>query len=132
MNIILNKLMINNTKIKGFMLLELMLSIVILGIVLIVCLQSASSIVKSSTSANNINTAGFLFNQLLYKINYEVFDSNETTGDFGEKYPNFKWKIKTVPINEYLNQVNMFILWKEHGKTKDLEIITLSNKFKKM
>ncbi|MBN1384584.1 MAG: prepilin-type N-terminal cleavage/methylation domain-containing protein [Elusimicrobia bacterium] len=116
---------------NGFMLLELMISITILGVALVICIQSVSSFLRVSKTSHNITVAGHLSEQILWGVSNGNFAAGENTGNFGDQYPGFEWKVKTEHIDNYIDSVDITILWKEQGIAKYIEIDTLSNRFER-
>ncbi|MBF0376646.1 MAG: prepilin-type N-terminal cleavage/methylation domain-containing protein [Desulfamplus sp.] len=87
-------------KIKGFTLLEIMVSISILALVVVSVFKIQSSIIRLSIAGEFYSTASHLARQKLADIEQEIRDpsmvneisTKELSGDFGDNFPDYNWK----------------------------------------
>ncbi|MBF0573968.1 MAG: prepilin-type N-terminal cleavage/methylation domain-containing protein [Desulfamplus sp.] len=87
-------------KIKGFTLLEIMVSISILALVLVSVFKIQSAIIRLSIAGEFYSTASHLARQKLADIEQEIRDpsmvneisTKELSGDFGDDFPDYKWR----------------------------------------
>jgi general secretion pathway protein I len=78
----------------GFTLLEVMIAIAVLAISLTVIYGSQSQSVSLATESKFNTTAALLLKQKVAELESGVVDLREDEGDFGDEYPNFRWKIE--------------------------------------
>lgn len=79
---------------RGFTLLEVMVAIAILAIALTSLLGSQSQSMLAADEANFSVNSSFLARKKLTELLAEGDDLIDTSGDFGESYPNYYWRIE--------------------------------------
>ncbi|MBF0228427.1 MAG: prepilin-type N-terminal cleavage/methylation domain-containing protein [Desulfamplus sp.] len=87
-------------KIKGFTLLEIMVSISILALVVVSVFKIQSAIIRLSIAGEFYSTASHLARQKLADIEQEIRDpsmvneisTKELSGDFGDDFPDYSWR----------------------------------------
>lgn len=114
----------NNNNKPGFILLEILLALVILGTVFVVSIQAIASYIRTTTSARYLTTATILSQELLANINLNKFNSNSSKGKLDSDYPVYDWEINKTQIADSEYQYKAIIKWNEQGKEKDLTFIT--------
>ncbi len=97
---------------KGFSLLEVMVSVVIIAIIFVSLFRMQSAAIKV-TSAIKFNTiAPALARQLLVQIESDIVNWSKDAGDFGEDFPGFEWTCDILDAQfEEIDVIN-----KEHQK----------------
>ena len=128
-------------KVKGFFLLEVMVAVAILSIGLVVIIESFSLSLRATNSAYNLSTATLLAQKIVSEVRSgEYPDEGETSGDFGEDWPQFRWKLNSVsiPLSDLhpledraveteeadLMKVTISVFWKDRGGQRDLKVTT--------
>ncbi len=77
----------------GFTLLEVMVSLAILGIVLVSVLTLHSQTLEMATATRADHTAAQMAQEVLYaQIEAGIDETLVLSGEFEEKYPGFKWE----------------------------------------
>ncbi len=85
---------------KGFTLLEVMVSVAIIGIALVSLIGSQSQSVSIAASSRFETTASLLAQQKLTELALAGFDElRSTEGDFGEDFPDYRWKIEVEDLS---------------------------------
>lgn len=79
---------------RGFTLLEVMIAISILAISLTVIYGSQSQSVSLATESKFNTAAALLLNMKVAELESGIIDLRSDEGDFGEDYPDFRWKIE--------------------------------------
>jgi len=80
---------------KGFTLLEVMVSVAIIGIALVSLIGSQSQSVSIAASSRFETTASLLAQQKLTELALAGFDElRSAEGDFGDDFPGYLWKIE--------------------------------------
>ena len=78
---------------RAFVLLEVVVSLTLLGLALAAVMRSFTLSLASARQNEIVTTAGFLAQRMLDE--YEVIppDTDSAEGDFGEAYPHYYWRI---------------------------------------
>lgn len=79
---------------RGFTLLEVMIAIAVLAISLTVIYGSQSQSVSLATESKFNTAAALLVNMKVAELEGGIADLRGDEGDFGEDYPDFRWKIE--------------------------------------
>ena len=114
----------------GFTLLEIMVTLAIVGIALVAILRSLAMSVDVNNESKNISIGTLLAKGKMSEVESLGFpDVDETKGDFGETYPNFLWE-KTIHQTEVeeLRKVQITVFWQEGENEKKVELTTYISK----
>ena len=85
----------------GFTLLEVMVSVAIIGIALVSLIGSQSQSVSIATTSRFDTTASLLARQKLTELALAGFeDLRSDEGDFGEDFPGYSWKTEVKDLGE--------------------------------
>ncbi|OGS21148.1 MAG: hypothetical protein A3J83_08795 [Elusimicrobia bacterium RIFOXYA2_FULL_40_6] len=114
---------------NGFILLEALLSLVILGTVLIVSIQALASYTRTTSSAKNMNIAAAQAQTLLTKV-YLNDNKALNLGQPDTEHPDFTSQVNESKISDTESQYEIIIKWNERGTDKDLRVITCKTKNK--
>lgn len=79
---------------RGFTLLEVMVAIAILAIALTTLLGSQGQSMFAADEANFYVNSSFLARKKLTELLAEGSDPIDTSGDFGESYPTYFWRVE--------------------------------------
>lgn len=112
-----------NSESKGFILLEVMLSLVILGVLLVFCIQGISGHIRAGLSSYNISVAASLGQQILAGIHQGGYQNGSCNGKI-EQGTEYDWEVSRNKINEMEARYEVRIKWREHGVEKDLNLVT--------
>ncbi|PLY08910.1 MAG: hypothetical protein C0624_02790 [Desulfuromonas sp.] len=80
---------------KGFTLIELLVAITVAGVALVVVISAFGVAMKNVGLAEDYTVAGLLMKKMLVEMEAATLQPGEEAGDFGERYPRFKWQ-KTI------------------------------------
>jgi general secretion pathway protein I len=104
----------------GFTLLEVMVAMAIIAITLMAVYDSQSASVSRASEAKFTIKASLLTQKKMAEIDMlDAQDITSDSGDFGDEYPGFSWKIDVedssidVPeeVSTHLKQINLTISW---------------------
>jgi general secretion pathway protein I len=85
----------------GFTLLEVMVSVAIIGIALVTLIGSQSQSISVATISRFETTASFLARQKMTELALTGLDDLQSTeGDFGEDFPEFRWQVEVRDLGE--------------------------------
>ena len=85
----------------GFTLLEVMVSVAIIGIALVTLIGSQSQSISIATISRFETTASLLARKKMTELALAGFDDlHSTDGDFGEEFPQFRWKVEVRDLGE--------------------------------
>ncbi len=110
---------------KGFTLLEVMISLLIIAVAFVVLLHSRNKTILVGDYSKNITMATLLASQKITEIEHlETVNSGEEEGDFGDRFPNFRWKteISDTPFNN-IKEIRVIVLWGPEDREREVEII---------
>jgi type II secretion system protein I len=112
---------------KGFMLLELMVSLAILSTGLLTVTRSFISSLGASNYSQQYTLACTLAEEKLNELGQSTDLSEGTTqGSFEEPYLQFSWELEIKPSsNDSLKHVTITVIWKEKGKQRKAKLATL-------
>ena len=111
----------------GFTLLEIMITIAIVGIALVAIMRALAMSVDVCNKSRNISIATLLAKGKMAEVESRGFpDAEEISGDFEEEYPGFKWERSISEIGmEGLRKVVVRVLWQEGESEENVELVTL-------
>lgn len=85
----------------GFTLLEVMVSVAIIGIALVTLIGSQSQSISIATISRFETTASLLARQKMTELALAGFDDLQSAeGDFGEDFPEFRWQVEVRDLGE--------------------------------
>ena len=106
------------------MLMEVMLAAALLGIGLVVIIQSINAALRSSESVANVATASWLLEEKLTEVFQARYDSGLAGGKFGSGWDNFRWETECRRLNENLDDITLSIYWQERNEEKKISAET--------
>ena len=113
----------NSSSIKGFTLLEVMVSLSIVAIVFVSLFKMQSSNILLAGYNKFHSTAPFLARQAITKLQKDLDKDSDLTGDFGESFKGYQWK---ATVSEYQTYDSKIISEKTGKQLKRLEIEILN------
>jgi len=113
------------TRIAGFTLVEVMVSITILAVCLVLILSSFVRSIKAIELSDDFFKSTLLFEDKLYEIHnaelYEGFQDG-VFSDFGNR---FSWRLHVIELEELpIKETELEISWKQGSKEKGMSLIT--------
>ena len=111
---------------RGFTLIEVLVSIALIGIVLPIVLQAVSVARSAATTARRTSEAATLaqvkLNEMLASGDVTMFG---TSGDFGQEWPGYQWSCQTLSDTLGYTQVTLTVTWQEQGRARSYNLSTL-------
>jgi type II secretion system protein I len=108
---------------RGFTLLEVMIALTLVAIVFVPLLGLRNQNIGQTYYVRQSLRAEFLAGEKLAEMELEERQAaGETLGDFGEKYPDFRW-VKTVadtPLGE-VKEIRFKVIWKRGSRDEEIE-----------
>ena len=111
---------------RAFTLVEVLATLVLLGIVLPVAMRGVSVALAAASTARHTAEATSLAEAKLNQMIVENdWSGSGASGDFGADYPQYQWE-RQVTLRDYgLSEVVMRVTWSERGQTRWLDVSTL-------
>jgi len=109
---------------NGFILLEVLLSLVILGTVFVVSFQALSSYTRITSSSLNLNSAEALLQELTARVSINEFGGSANGVKTDNSTTSFSWAINETDISDTEKQYEITVSWIEHGQAKNLKSTT--------
>jgi general secretion pathway protein I len=82
-------------RIGGFTLLEVMIAVALIAIALVTLIGAQAQSVAIATGSRFDTMASMLAQWKLTEVHLQDFEQlNDATGNFGEQYPHFSWKLE--------------------------------------
>jgi prepilin-type N-terminal cleavage/methylation domain-containing protein len=110
----------------GFTLIEVLATLVLLGIVLPVAMKGVSTALSMSSQAKHMAEASALAQTKLNAFIIDPANNSATSGDFSPERPEYKWTIETQPRDYGLTEVLLHVTWQERGQPRQLTVSTLA------
>jgi type II secretion system protein I len=111
---------------RGFTLLEVLISLLIVAIVLITCLRAQNQSIRLYTLSRDMTVATILARQKMGEIEAAGFpELEEDEGNFEEQFPEFSWKKAVSETSfEEARRVDLSIVWKDGIRERRVDVIT--------
>lgn len=112
---------------RGFTLIEMLATFVLIILIIPAVMKGLSIATKvSSDSVSKSDAISLAENKLSEILLEEEWQSSNQSGDFGEMYPDYEWKMTSADWTEpSLKQVTVKVSWYWRGREKDVELSTL-------
>lgn len=110
---------------KGFLLMEVMVSIAILSIGFVLILNSFTRSIKALKLSEDYFKAGLLLEEKIYEISNSNLEPGSTNGVFTSPDSRFSWNLDVLEIEEVnLNEVSLEISWNQGNKRHGMSLAT--------
>ena len=111
----------------GLTLVEVLATIVLMGIVLPAAMGGISQCVRATAIARQKSEAAALaeakLNELIATGDWQF---GATSGDFGEAWPGYQWRDVTSEFSDpTLQQLSVQVTWTSRGEQRDVTLTTL-------
>ena len=113
---------------RGLTLIEVLATIMLMGIVLPAAMQGVSQCVRAAAVARQKSEAAGLaeakLNELIATGDWQY---GATAGDFGEAWPAYRWKVVTSDFSPdpAMQQLSVQVVWASRGEERDVTLTTL-------
>ena len=112
---------------RGFTLVEVLATMLLLGIVLPVAIRGVSMSMQWASHARHTAEAATLAETKLNElIATRTWTSSGVNGDFCEQYPAYKWTCQAASSDYGLTQVDVRVTWLERGQERFIDVSTLT------
>jgi prepilin-type N-terminal cleavage/methylation domain-containing protein len=120
-------ILIRKGKDQGFTLLEIIICLGLIALVLVAVFHLEAQSLDLQSEAQFMTTANCLLQDRLSQIQaLENIEEGNTTGDFGEDYPDYTYtqEVSEVPDTETLYKVKVAVILERDKDRKDLWLET--------
>ena len=119
-------LLTGKRKNKGFLLLEVMVSVTILSIALVLILNSFMRSVRAVDLSKDYFRAGLLLEEKMFEIYSDTDIEEGISEDIFTGFDNrFSWALNVTKLEEEpLKEVDLKVLWDERNKKQSLPVLT--------
>jgi Tfp pilus assembly protein PilV len=126
-NIYQNKITKPNRCPGGFTFIELLVTVVFLGIIMPVAMQSIGLCTRmGGQSRRQIEAASLARTKLTELTCSSDWKNGEKSGDFGEDWPGYKW---TATVSSWtdstVSQLDLTVTWESQGRQRSVTLSTL-------
>ncbi len=110
---------------KGFLLLEVMVSVAILSIALVMILGSFTRSIRTIELSEDYFRAGLLLENKIYELSHSEIEEGSSSGVFSDFDNRFSWNLEIMKMEEGLvRELNLGVSWHQGAKEHDLSIVT--------
>lgn len=115
---------------SGFTLVEVLATLVLVGVVLPVAMQGiGNSLAAADNARHSAEAAQLAQNKLTELILTGDWQYSGTTGDFGIDWPGYSWIVESgtsaTALSDYgLTEVRVSVAWQSRGKPRQLSVST--------
>lgn len=111
---------------RGITLIEVLATLLFLGIVLPATMGAMSVCLQAASSARHRQEASLLAQAHLNEV-IALGDVNTIAGagNFGPDWPGYEWEASTVQRDFNLTEVSLTVIWSERGRFRSLTLTTL-------
>lgn len=119
--------MTRRTRSAGFTLIEVLATIVLMGIVLPVAMRGLSIALNESSKARHTAEAAALAEAKLGELTLPGLATlSSASGDFGPEFPEYRWTCQTTASAEYgVDEVTVTVYWTARGEERSFSLTTL-------
>jgi prepilin-type N-terminal cleavage/methylation domain-containing protein len=110
----------------GFTLVEVLATMVMLGIVLPVAMRGVSIALATASSARHRAEAAELASAKLDElVTTGEWSASAPSGDFGTDYPGYTWTIQMASRDYGVTEILLTVTWQERGQPRTLNLATM-------
>jgi len=113
---------------SAFTLIEVLATLVLLGIILPVAMRGISMALAASSHARHTAEATVLAQAKLNDLLIEgTWTQSNVSGDFAPDHPEYHWVCQSEQRDYSLDQVTVTVTWNERGQERSLNLSTLAS-----
>ena len=117
----------NHHRRQAFTLVEVLATLVLMGIVIPVAMHGVSIAMSAASNARKTAEAATLaeakLNELVATREWEF---GAASGDFGAQWPDYKWTLATATREYEMTELVLSVVWQDRGKERTVSVSTLS------
>ena len=119
------KTAIRSSRSRGFTLVEVLATLLLLGIVVPVAMRGVSLATLASSHARRLSEASQLAESKLNELVVTGDWQYMTSGDFAPDHPDFHWTTQTSTGDYSLTSLSLQVTWQERGQNRQYVLTTL-------
>jgi prepilin-type N-terminal cleavage/methylation domain-containing protein len=109
---------------SGFTLVEVLASLVIMGIVLPFAMRGASLAMHAGSVARHQAEAATLGEAKLTELVTMGSWSDTAQGDFGNDFPQYRWTMEIIQRDIGVTELLLSVIWQERGEDRSVKLST--------
>jgi general secretion pathway protein I len=110
----------------GFTLIEVLATLVLIGIVLPVAIKGATMAMQAASGARHQAEAATMgeakLNQMIAEGDYAISGGS---GTFAPDFPQYRWTVESALRDFNVTEVSMTVTWTEQGRDRSVNVSTL-------
>ena len=111
---------------KGFTLVEVLVSLLLLALVLPVVMSAVSLSMRAAEDSRATATASTLARSKLSELQAQnQWDLQKMGGDFGGDYPQYRWTAQLTNFDGTLQQLDVSVLWRQRDREQSVAVSTI-------
>ena len=111
---------------SGFTLVEVLATLVLLGIVIPVAMRGVSVALGAADKAKHMSEAASLGQAKLNElVSTGDWQGSGSSGDFGTDWPDYRWSFQTAARDFNVTELVLTVAWNERGSERNLNISTM-------
>jgi general secretion pathway protein I len=111
---------------RAFTLIEVLATLVLIGIVLPVAMKGATMAMQAASGARHQAEAATMgeakLNQMIAEGDYAISGGS---GTFAPDFPQYKWTVTSALRDFNVTEVSMVVTWAEQGRDRSVNVSTL-------
>jgi prepilin-type N-terminal cleavage/methylation domain-containing protein len=116
----------NSRRRSGFTLIEVLATLVLLGIILPAAMRSISVALAMAGHARHATEAATLAEAKLNELIATNAWQTGGSGDFGTDHPGYQWRCTSAQQDFSLSQITLTVAWPERGQERTFNLTTLA------
>jgi prepilin-type N-terminal cleavage/methylation domain-containing protein len=111
----------------AFTLVEVLATLVLIGIVIPVAMQGVSVAMSAASNARRTAEAAALGEAQLNKlVASRDFQFGVVSGDFAPQWPDYKWNVETLQRDFGVTEIILHVSWLDRGRERSLAVSTFA------
>ena len=110
---------------RGFTLIEVLATLVLLGIVVPVAMRGVSLALAAASNARNVRQATSLAQMKLQELTSPNSELGNQSGDFAPEFPQYRWTTQLVSLNYGVDQIDLRVSWIDRGQERGVNVSTI-------
>ena len=112
---------------RGFTLIEVLATLLLLGIVMPVAMRGISIALAAADNARHVAEASALAETKLNDLLTQgVSSASGLTGDFSPDHPEYQWSYQSAPRDYGVTEVQLRVTWLERGRSRNFDLSTMT------